>query len=78
MTYNVAPNFNSEREEFLYESCLKDSDLLATIITEYITRLSDTDLTELDDFLTNNFGDDWWTSLKNNTMNWLQDMPATL
>ena len=40
MTYNVAPNFNSEREEFLYESCLKDSDL-----------------TELDDFLTNNFGD---------------------
>ena len=57
MTYNVAPNFNSEREELLYESCLKDSDLLATIITEYITRLSDTDLTELDDFLTNNFGE---------------------
>ena len=57
MTYNVAPNFNSEREELLYESCLKDPDLLATIITEYITRLSDTDLTELDDFLTNNFGD---------------------
>ena len=57
MTYSVSPNFNSEREEFLYESCLKDSDLLATIITEYITRLSDTDLTELDDFLTNNFGD---------------------
>lgn len=58
MTYNVAPNFNSEREELLYESCLKDSDLLATVITEYITRLSDTDLTELDDFLTNNFGDE--------------------
>ena len=51
MTYNVAPNFNSEREEFLYESGLKDSDLLATIITEYITRLSDTDLTELDALL---------------------------
>ena len=51
MTYNVAPNFNSEREEFLYESCLKDSDLLATVITEYITRLSDTDLTELDALL---------------------------
>jgi hypothetical protein len=46
MTYNVAPNFNSEREEFLYESCLKDSDLLATVITEYITRLSVTDLSE--------------------------------
>ena len=57
MTYNVAPNFNSEREEFLYESCLKNPDLLATVITEYITRLSDTDLTELDDFLVNNFGD---------------------
>ena len=57
MTYNVAPNFNSEREEFLYESCLKNPDLLATVITEYITRLSVTDLSELDDFLTNNFGD---------------------
>ena len=53
MTYNVAPNFNSEREEFLYELCLKNPDLLATVITEYITRLSVTDLTELDDFLTN-------------------------
>ena len=57
MTYSVAPNFNSEREEFLYELCLKNPDLLATLITEYITRLSVTDLTELDDFLTNNFGD---------------------
>jgi len=57
MTYSVAPNFNSEREELLYELCLKDSDLLATIITEYIVRLNDTDLSELDDFLTNNFGD---------------------
>ena len=57
MTYSVSPNFNSEREDFLYESCLKDPDLLATVITEYITRLSDTDLTELDDFLTNHFGD---------------------
>jgi hypothetical protein len=57
MTYSVSPNFNSEREELLFESCLKDTDLLATVITEYITRLSDTDLTELDDFLTNHFGD---------------------
>jgi hypothetical protein len=51
MTYSVSPNFNSKREELLYESCLKDSDLLATIITEYIIRLSDTDLTELDALL---------------------------
>jgi hypothetical protein len=56
--YNISPNFNSEREEFLYEKCLKDVDLLATIITEYITRLNDTELLELDDFLVNNFGDD--------------------
>ena len=56
--YNISPNFNSEREEFLYEKCLEDVDLLATIITEYITRLNDTELLELDDFLVNNFGDD--------------------
>ena len=72
MTYSVAPNFNSEREEFLYESCLKDSDLLATVITEYITRLSDTDLTELDDFLVNNFGDNWWLLTKNNSLSSLR------
>ena len=74
MTYNVAPNFNSEREEFLYESCLKNPDLLATLITEYITRLSVTDLSELDDFLTNNFGDNWWHLTKNNSPNWLRTM----
>jgi hypothetical protein len=56
--YNIAPNFNSEREEFLYESCRKDPDLLGTIITEYVTRLNDNELKELDDFLVNNFGDD--------------------
>ncbi len=56
--YNISPNFNSEREEFLYEKCREDADLLATIITEYITRLNDTELIELDDFLVNNFGDD--------------------
>ena len=30
---------------------------IATVITEYITRLSVTDLSELEDFLVNNFGD---------------------
>jgi hypothetical protein len=44
--------------EFLYEKCRQDPDLLATIIDEYLTSLSDTKLTELEDFLSNNFGDD--------------------
>jgi hypothetical protein len=56
--YNIVPNFNSEREEFLYELCCKDPDLLGTIVTEYVTRLNDNELKELDDFLANNFGDD--------------------
>ena len=46
-----------ELEEFLYESCRQDPDLLATIISEYILSLNDAQLTELEDFLVNNFGD---------------------
>jgi len=48
----------SELEEFLYEKCREDSDLLATIINEYVTSLSDNKLIELEDFLSNNFGDE--------------------
>lgn len=44
--------------EFLYEKCRQDPDLLATIIDEYLTSLSDSKLDELEDFLVNNFGDD--------------------
>ena len=44
--------------EFLYEKCRQDPDLLATIIDEYLTSLSDSKLDELEDFLANNFGDD--------------------
>ena len=44
--------------EFLYEKCRQDPDLLATIIDEYLTTLSDSKLDELEDFLVNNFGDD--------------------
>jgi hypothetical protein len=44
--------------EFLYEKCRQDPDLLATIIDEYLTTLSESKLDELQDFLTNNFGDD--------------------
>jgi hypothetical protein len=43
--------------EFLYEKCREDPDLLATIIDEYLTSLSQSKLDELEDFLSNNFGD---------------------
>ena len=47
-----------ELEEFLYDKCRQDPDLLATIISEYVVTLSDSKLDELQDFLVNNFGDD--------------------
>jgi hypothetical protein len=48
----------TELEHFLYEKCREDSDLLATIISEYVWNLSESKLIELEDFLTNNFGDE--------------------
>ena len=47
----------SELEDFLYEKCRQDPDLLATIVSDYVTSLSDNKLIELEDFLVNNFGD---------------------
>jgi len=47
-----------ELEQFLYEKCRQDPDLLATIINEYVMSLSDSKLCELEDLLMNNFGDD--------------------
>ena len=47
-----------EIEAFLYEKCREDPDLLSTVISDYLCSLSDSKLTELEDFLTNNFGDD--------------------
>jgi hypothetical protein len=44
--------------ELLYEKCREDPDLLATVIDEYLTSLSDSKLEELKDFMVNNFGDD--------------------
>ena len=44
--------------ELLYEKCRQDPDLLAMIIDEYLTSLSDSKLDELEDFMVNNFGDD--------------------
>ena len=46
-----------ELEEFLYDKCREDPDLLATVISEYVMSLSDSKLDELTDFLVNNFGD---------------------
>ena len=37
-----------ELEEFLYEKCREDPDLLATIINEYVCSLSDSKLIELE------------------------------
>ena len=48
----------TELEFFLNEKCREDSDLLATIISEYVWTISDSKLDELEDFLVNNFGDD--------------------
>ena len=48
----------SELEEFLYEKCRRDSDLLEYIINQYVRLLNDNQLIELEDFLVNNFGDD--------------------
>jgi hypothetical protein len=48
----------TELEFFLNEKCREDSDLLATIISEYVWTISDSKLDELEDLLANNFGDD--------------------
>jgi len=48
----------TELEWFLLEKCREDPDLLATIISEYVWNMSTSKLEELEDFLSNNFGDD--------------------
>lgn len=48
----------TELEFFLNEKCREDPDLLSTIISEYVWNLSESKLDELQDFLSNNFGDD--------------------
>ena len=47
-----------EMIEILEEKCIQDVDLVNTIINEYVLNLNDDQLTELEDFLVNNFGDD--------------------
>jgi hypothetical protein len=48
----------TELEAFLYEKCREEPDLLATIISEYVWGLDHIKLSELEDFISNNFGDD--------------------
>ena len=48
----------TELEFFLNEKCREDPDLLSTVISEYVWTLSESKLDELEDFLSNNFGDD--------------------
>jgi hypothetical protein len=48
----------TELELFLYEKCRENPDLLATIISEYVWSLDHIKLSELEDFITNNFGED--------------------
>jgi hypothetical protein len=55
---NLRYSTGTELEEFLYEKCRQDPDLLATIISEYVCSLGDNELIQLEDFLTNNFGDE--------------------
>ena len=43
--------------EFLYRECLDDADLLSVILDRYVNSLNDDELTEFEDFLVNNFGD---------------------
>jgi hypothetical protein len=48
----------SELEFFLNEKCRENPDLLSTVISEYVWNLSESKLDELEDFLSDNFGDD--------------------
>jgi hypothetical protein len=48
----------SELEFFLNEKCRENPDLLSIVISEYVWNLSESKLDELEDFLSDNFGDD--------------------
>ena len=46
-----------ELEEFLHEKCQESPALLAVVISEYLKSLNRSQITQLEDFLVNNFGD---------------------
>lgn len=44
--------------EILQQECLKDHDLMFTVIDEYVSSMNEDELKTLEDFVVNNFGDD--------------------
>ena len=48
----------TELEEFLHEKCMENPALLDVVISEYIKSLSESELIGLQEFLSNNFGDE--------------------
>jgi hypothetical protein len=47
----------TELEDFLREKCMESPALLAVVIGEYIKSLNKSQITQLEDFLIENFGD---------------------
>lgn len=43
--------------DILYRECRRDPDVIAMIIDEYLNAIDDSKLTELEDFVANNFCD---------------------
>jgi len=43
--------------EFLYKTCQQNNGVLVDTLHNYISSLDEVELCELEDFLTNNFGD---------------------
>jgi hypothetical protein len=43
--------------EILQQECLKDNDLMFTIIDEYVSSMNEDELKTLEDFVVNNFGE---------------------
>lgn len=48
----------SDLKEFLYDCCIRDKDLLADVVDEYLLLLTSERRSEIEDLLVNNFGDD--------------------
>jgi len=43
--------------EILQQECLKDHDLMFTVIDEYVSSMNEDELKTLEDFVVNNFGE---------------------
>lgn len=51
-------NRKIELFEILYRECRRDPDVVAMIVDEYLNAIDDSKLTELEDFVANNFAID--------------------